>query len=170
MAYWSKCIEMFQKIAHKLQEQIMLTLNLSSKGLNLIKKYEGFKPLKHLCPAGIPTIGYGHVLKKGEEDYKEISKNKAEELLSQDVKIAESTIKKNVMVKLTQNQFDALVSLVYNWGSGNFLRSNLLKKLNAGDYNDVISRFRTIIKANGKILPGLVNRREEEIRLFLQET
>jgi len=143
-------------------------MNISQKGLNLIKIHEGYRARRYLCAAGIPTIGYGHALKNG-ENYTEITESKAEELLKQDVQIAESTVNSSVIIKLSQNQFDALVSLVYNWGTGNFLKSDFLKKLNSLKYEEVVIGFRSIIKGNGKILPGLVRRREEEIKLFLTQ-
>lgn len=143
------------------------TMHLSQKGLDLIKQFESFVPIEYLCPGNIWTIGYGHALKAGEK-YTKITENEAEELLKQDVKVAEFTVNTSVKTILTQNQFDALVSLVFNWGSGNFLRSKLLKNLNSDNYDGVISEFKTIIKANGKVLPGLERRRDKEIKLFLQ--
>lgn len=143
-------------------------MDISQKGLALLKKYESFKSRGYLCPAGKLTIGYGHVLKKG-EIYKTITKEKAEELLNQDIRIAKYIINKHVKVALNQNQFDALVSLVYNWGSYNFLRSVGLRKLNLGDYNGAIMEFKDVVRSGKKILKGLVKRRLEEAELFLQK-
>lgn len=101
-------------------------MKISSKGLELIKKYEGFSSGKYLCPAGKATIGYGHVIQSG-ETYTNLTEKEALELLDQDADIAENTVNNLVKAPLNQNQFDALVSLVYNWGSGHFLRSLGLK-------------------------------------------
>jgi lysozyme len=140
-------------------------MKTSVKGLELIKKYEGFSPKKYLCPAGKSTIGYGHVIRPY-ETYTRITEKQGEDLLFQDVSIVESTVNNLVSVPLMQNQFDALVSLVYNWGSGNFLHSTLLQKINRKDYNGAIEEFSKINKVNGKIFEGLVNRRLAEANLF----
>jgi lysozyme len=140
-------------------------MKISSKGLELIKKYEGFSSKKYLCPAGKATIGYGHVIQNG-ETYTMLTEKEALALLDQDADIAENTVNTLVKVPLNQNQFDALVSLVYNWGSGNFLRSLGLKKLNNKDYKGAITEFSKINQANGKVLRGLVNRRLAEATLF----
>jgi lysozyme len=108
-------------------------MKISSKGLELIKKYEGFSSKKYLCPAGKATIGYGHVIQNG-ETYTMLTEKEALALLDQDADIAENTVNTLVKAPLNQNQFDALVSLVYNWGSGSFLRSQLLQKINNNDY------------------------------------
>lgn len=140
-------------------------MKISSKGLELIKKYEGFSSKKYLCPAGKATIGYGHVIQNG-ETYTMLTEKEALALLDQDADIAENTVNTLVKVPLNQNQFDALVSLVYNWGSGHFLRSLGLKKLNNKDYDGAIIEFSKINQANGKVLPGLINRRLAEANLF----
>lgn len=140
-------------------------MKISSKGLELIKKYEGFSSKKYLCPAGKATIGYGHVIQNG-ETYTMLTEKEALTLLDQDADIAENTVNNLVKVPLNQNQFDALVSLVYNWGSGNFLRSLGLKKLNNKDCKGAVTEFSKINQANGKVLRGLVNRRLAEANLF----
>ena len=138
----------------------------SAKGLDLIKKYEGFRSQKYLCPAGKWTIGYGHVLKQ-DENFDNITVLQGEELLITDIAPCERTIHNNVIAKLIQCQFDALVSLIYNWGSGNFTSSTLIKKLNILDHNACVEVWQTIVKSKGITLPGLVKRRSEEIQLFL---
>lgn len=140
-------------------------MKISSQGIDLIKKYEGFSPKKYLCPAGFPTIGYGHRVMPW-DTYNRITENQAEQFLYQDVEIAEDTINKFVTVPLTQHQFDALVSIVYNWGSSNFLRSEGLEKINKKDYDGAIQEFLEINKIHGKISKGLVNRRVAEANLF----
>ena len=140
-------------------------MKISSKGLELIKKYEGFSSKKYLCPAGKATIGYGHVIQNG-ETYTMLTEKEALALLDQDADIAENTVNTLVKVPLNQNQFDALVSLVYNWGSGNFLRSQLLQKIDNNDYTGAKMGFLKINKIKGKISHGLTNRRVAEVNLF----
>ena len=135
-------------------------------GIFLIKTREGFKSKKYLCPAGIPSIGYGHVILKG-EIFDEITEAGAGALLQKDLIGIESQVNSLVNVPLTQNQFDALVSFTYNVGPGNFSRSTLLRKLNAGDYEAAAGQFKRWVYGGGVILPGLVSRREEEKELFL---
>lgn len=143
-------------------------MKTGEKGIFLIKVSEGFRSKMYLCPAGIPTIGYGHVLRKG-EDSGEITEIQAEYLLQNDVAEVEDKINNLVSVPLTQNQFDALISFTYNVGPGNFERSTLLRCLNKGLYNLAADQFKRWVYGGGVILPGLVSRREEEKELFLKE-
>jgi lysozyme len=140
-------------------------MKISRKGLELIKKHEGFSPEKYLCPAGKLTIGYGHVIQRG-ETFTKLTEKEALALLDQDADIAENTVNNLVKVPLNQNQFDALVSLVYNWGSGHFLRSQILQKINNKDYIGAKMGFLKINKIKGKISHGLTNRRVAEVNLF----
>ncbi len=135
-------------------------------GLSIIRDCEGLRTTSYRCPAGIPTIGYGHT---GPEvkDGQTITKEEADRLLRDDVKNAERAIKRLVKVQLTQGQFDALVSFTFNLGAGNLQTSTLLKKLNAGDYAGAAEQFLVWNKAAGKVLPGLVKRRERERQCFL---
>lgn len=136
----------------------------SQNCVDVIKHYEGFRSYAYLCPAKVWTIGYGHTegVKKGMT----ITESEAEKLLFKDLVIYENIVKKYVKVPLTQYQFDALVSFVYNLGEGNFKSSTLLKKLNAGDFNAVPSQFLRWTYAGGVELPGLVKRRKTEAKLF----
>lgn len=148
-----------------------LELSTSQKGLDLIKEFEGFVPTTYLCPAKIPTIGYGHT---GKVDGKTldmnnkitISRQKAEELLREDVKSFELLVKKYITVPLTQNQFDALVSFTYNLGGESLRNSTLRKVLNQGKYNEVSTQLMRWVFANGKRLEGLIRRRAAEADLF----
>lgn len=135
-------------------------------GLSIIRDCEGLRTTSYRCPAGIPTIGYGHT---GPEvkDGQTITKEEADRLLRDDVKVAERAIKRLVKVQLTQGQFDALVSFTFNLGAGNLQSSTLLKKLNASDYAGAAEQFLVWNKAAGKVLPGLVKRRERERQCFL---
>ena len=140
--------------------------NLSSAGLNMIEKYEGLYLNAYQDPgAGIWTIGYGHTgsdVKPGQT----ITKAEAEQLLKKDVAGAEKDVRNLVKVPLTQGQFDALVSFTFNLGAGALKSSTLLKKLNAGDYAGAQAEFGKWVHAGGKVLPGLVARRQEEATMF----
>lgn len=146
----------------------------SLKGINLIKKFEGFKNYIYKCPAGKETIGYGHVINLKDSNLTKaispITEDDANKLLINDLKEVEKTINNSVIVPLLQNQFDALASLIYNWGSYNFKASKGLKKLNAKDYNDASDEFFSknngVIKINGVISNGLIARRQAELDLW----
>ena len=135
-------------------------------GINLIKSFEGLRLHAYKCPAGVWTIGYGHTkgVKKGDM----ITELKAETLLIIDLQSSENTINTLVKVPLTQNQFDALVSFVFNVGSGNFQKSTLLKKLNNKDYIGTSNEFKKWVYANKKVMQGLVKRRNAERELFIK--
>ena len=97
-----------------------------SEGLSLIKRFEGLYLESYLCPAKVWTKGYGHT--KGVVKGQKITEEEAEDFLKKDLAAAEKTVN-SLNVQLTQNQFDALVSFVFNLGSGNFLSSTLCKKV-----------------------------------------
>lgn len=141
----------------------------SKKGLELIKKYEGLRLEAYKDPAGILTIGYGHT--KTVKPGMIINKEMAELLLKIDVMDAENAVRALVNIELNQNQFDALVSFVFNVGKRSFERSTLLKLLNAGKILEAGEEFMRWTKARQpgglKELPGLVKRRAEEKALFL---
>ena len=139
-------------------------MKCSQEGLELIKKFEGCKLKSYKCPAGVWTIGYGHT-----EDIKEgdiVSPEEANKLLRADVFKFEEYVDDNVMVELTQNQFDALVAWTFNLGVGNLRNSTMLKKLNNADYTSVPFEMKRWNKAGGKTLDGLVRRRQAESLLF----
>ena len=144
-----------------------MCMQISANGIALIKKYEGFSAKVYLCPAGKPTIGYGHVVGVSEKfPPAGISEVEAEELLLQDAKIAENTINTICKTSLTQNQFDALASFIFNVGVGNFAKSKLLKFLNNGEFANAVNEFPKWIFAGGKQLSGLKTRRDAERELF----
>jgi lysozyme len=140
---------------------------LSQKGLNFIKSWEGCVLGAYRCSAGVLTIGYGHT--KTTKANQVITFNEAERLLKLDVQDSVGAVNRLVKVRLSQNQFDALVSFTFNVGIGAFERSTLLKKLNNGDIRGAASEFLRWTRAAGKEVLGLVNRRESERRLFLLE-
>lgn len=144
----------------------------------IIKKWEGYHTKlsngnckAYLCPAGVATIGYGTTrypdgikVRMGDERTQE----EAEQYLSFEVvKICVPAINKNVKVPLTQGQFDALISFIYNFGEGAFAGSTLLALLNNKDYMGAAKQFPRWNKANGEVWEGLVSRRKEEMDLFL---
>jgi lysozyme len=146
-------------------------MNTSQAGIELIKKYEGFKAAPYYCPAGKLSIGYGHVITPLKERFNSpITEADAERILSSDLKATETTIAKGVQVLLSQGRFDALTSLVYNWGSGNFLKSQGLKKLNLHDYDgaarEFFSRDKGVVNIAGKFSQGLYNRRQAELEMW----
>jgi len=138
---------------------------ISQEGLDLIKGFEGLRAEAYLCPAGVWTIGYGHTKEVKQGDT--ITQDEAGDLLMQDLGFAEKAVRENVKIPLTQNQYDALVSFVYNVGINAFEKSTLLRKLNSGDYSGTSKEFDRWIYASGKRLKGLENRRAKEGELFL---
>ena len=127
------------------------------EGLALIKKFEGCELKAYLCSAGVWTIGYGHT--KDVVEGMEITQEQAEQMLVDELHEYESYIDKYVTVALNQNQFDALVSWVYNLGPANLSASTMLKVLNSGEYEDVPAQMKRWNKAGGKVLEGLIRRR-----------
>lgn len=143
-------------------------MRLGSKGLNLIKRFEGLRLKAYLCPAGKWTIGYGHT---GPDVTPSliISESEAETLLRKDVQATETYLNKWMQsnkVDLNQNQFDALISFIFNVGIGNFTRSTMVKKLIKGDAT-ASSEFAKWRLAGGKVSPGLERRRKAEKELYL---
>lgn len=143
-------------------------MEISLAGLNQIKLHEGFKANVYKDSAGYPTIGYGHKLTAAErlQGLSTVTAEEAARLLASDVAGAESAVNGMVNVPLTQSQFDALVSFVYNIGAGAFRRSTLLALLNQGKYDMAANQFARWNKAGGLVSQGLSNRRASEMALF----
>lgn len=142
---------------------------ISRNGLSLIKRWEGLRLNSYTDVAGVWTIGYGHT--KTARPNQTITETQAEALLLEDVAWAEEAINTYVTVPLTQNQFDALVSWVFNVGAdwvvmNGFKDATFIKELNKGNYEAVPAGLRLFVNAGGKRVQGLVNRREDEIRLW----
>lgn len=147
-----------------------MTKKTATKGIELIKEFEGCRLTAYKCPAGVWTIGYGHTGKvdgKAVASGMTISAAKATELLKKDLARFEAAVNSYVTAPITQNMFDALVSFAFNCGSGALKGSTLLKKLNGKDYSGAAAEFPKWNKAGGKVLNGLVRRREREQQLFL---
>jgi len=141
-----------------------LLMNISEEGLSLIKKFEGCELKAYRCAANVLTIGYGTT--KGVTEDMEITKEEAESILKEEMHEYEGYVNDMVKVPLKQNQFDAMVSWVFNLGSTNLSSSTLLKKLNNSEYDEVPSQIKRWNKAGGKVLDGLIRRREAEALLF----
>lgn len=145
-------------------------MTLSDNGLQLLGEWEGLRQRLYRDAAGKLTIGYGHLLTKeeliGGKWNDGISLSDAIELLAKDVMSAEKCVDSNVKVTLQQHEFDALVCFTFNVGTGAFRSSTLLKKLNGGRYEEVPTELRKWVRAGGKRVQGLANRREKEIQLW----
>ena len=142
----------------------------SAQGLAIIKKHEGLRLSSYLCPAGVPTIGYGNTRhpdgRKVVLGEKLSSEKEATQLLLASLQSFEAAVNRH-LPNLNQCQFDALVSFTYNVGTGAFIKSTLLKKakVNASDPS-IVDEFQKWVRGGGKVLPGLVTRRREEANLY----
>ena len=146
-------------------------MKTGKKGIELIKKYEGFESKPYNCPAGVPTIGYGATYYPNGDRVRlsdsHISEERAEELLGDMLGSYESAVNRYAVSDINQNQFDALVSFAYNLGNGALKSSTLLKKVNANPCDENITyQFNRWVKAGGRTLRGLVKRRAEEAELY----
>lgn len=143
----------------------MRKMTTSSRGLQLIKDFESLRLYAYRCPAGVPTIGYGHTL--GVKMGQAITEKQAEDYLKQDVTPIERYLN-DVGVNFRQEQFDALVSWIFNLGAGNFQHSTLFKKIctDAPD-GEVAEQILKWVNADGKPLLGLKRRRIAEANMFL---
>tara|TARA_B100001769_G_scaffold148239_1_gene116136 strand:+ start:68 stop:511 length:444 start_codon:yes stop_codon:yes gene_type:complete len=139
-------------------------MKISQEGLSLIKKFEGLRLKAYKCSANVLTIGYGHT--GGVKETDKITLEEADSLLEKDIAKFEEYVSDNVIVKLNQSQFDALVAWTFNLGPGNLRESTMLKKLNNQEYESVPFEMRRWNKAGGKTLDGLIRRREAESLLF----
>ena len=142
----------------------MVLMNLGYNGTKILKFFEGCRLTAYQDSVGVWTIGYGHT--KGVYDGMTITQEEAEQMLLTELEEYEGYVEKYVTVPLTQNQFDALVVWVYNLGPTNFRNSTLLKELNSGNYTAAGKEITRWNKAGGKVLAGLVKRREAEAELF----
>ncbi len=145
---------------------------LNEKGIHIIYDDKTGKPV----PVGEPlpdgaTIGYGHLIKPGEDFSKGLTEQQALELYRQDLQDAQNIVRNNIQVPLTQNQFDALTSLAYNIGSGNFSPSTIVKYVNGAneeklEYPTPEAAWKAWNKSRGKVMRGLINRRNDEWEMF----
>ena len=139
-------------------------MKTSPKGIALIKEFEGLRLKAYQCPGGVWTIGYGHTA--GVKPGMLISKAQAEEYLKADL-IAFERYLNGLGLALNQNQFDALISFIYNVGTGNFSSSTLLRKVRANPQdNSIMDEFLRWVYSKGRVLPGLQRRRLAEMKLY----
>lgn len=145
-------------------------MNITDKGIKIIKKYEGCKLTSYLCPAKIPTIGWGNTMYKNGSKVQlgqTITQQEADDLLLHHLNYFAERIKDMLKVTLNDNQFNAILSFAYNCGIGNLRISTLFKKLNINPSDPTIKEeFLKWNKGGGKILPGLTKRRTEESQLY----
>lgn len=145
-------------------------MKVNRAGLDLIKEFEELKLNAYLCPAKVWTIGYGHTTAAGEPAVvkgMKITAQEAHDILVRDVKKFEDAVVKALTRAPNENQFSAMVSLCFNIGPGAFAKSSVVRKFNAGDVAGAADAFRLWNKGGGKVLPGLIRRREDERKLFL---
>jgi lysozyme len=146
-------------------------MRISNSGIELIKRWEGFRSDPYVCPAGVVTIGYGNTYYENGAKIRmsdpPISTSRAEALLRNTVKHYEAGVDSMTRDDITQAQFDALVSFAYNVGLEALRKSTLLKKVNANP-NDILiyNQFLRWNKAGGRVLQGLTKRRKEEARMY----
>lgn len=139
-------------------------MKASNSAIELIKRFEGYRFKSYICAGGKCTIGYGHT--KDVKPSQTITHDQANQYLINDIKEAEEALSDLVKVKLNQNQFDSLISFIFNVGAGAFSSSTLLKKLNANDLKSISKEMKKWIYAGGKVCDGLKKRREAEALLF----
>ena len=146
-------------------------MSVSNLGVDLICGFEGKRLVAYDDGVGVWTIGFGTTIypngikvKKGDT----CTEAQAKSYMAHDLKKFEQAVNGAVNIPLNQNQFDALVSLAYNIGTGAFNKSTLVKKLNAGDIRGAADQFDVWVNAGGKRMQGLVNRRAKEKEVFLR--
>ena len=140
-------------------------MRTSPKGISLIKSFEGLRLKSYQDSVGVWTIGYGATRSIGPG--MSITTEQAERMLMNDIARFEPELDRLAKVPLNQNQWDALMSFVYNLGAANLGSSTLLKLLNAGDYAGAAEQFPRWNKAGGQVLAGLTKRRAAERAMFL---
>lgn len=139
-------------------------MKINDVGIELIQSYEKLELEAYDDAVGVRTIGYGHTQGEFPDTIDEVQ---ADQYLLEDLATAEKAVNTYVDFELNENEFSALVSLVFNIGSGNFKSSTLLKRLNEGQIELAADEFPKWRKAGGKVLKGLEKRRAKERKLFL---
>ena len=158
-------MQLFRFISeHLIPQKKESKIQISQEGLSLIKKFEGCELKAYRCAANVLTIGYGSTKNVKEGDT--ITQEEADKLLLHEMKEYEGYINDMVKSDLKQNEFDALVSWVFNLGPSNLSSSTLLNRLNNKMWDDVPNQIKRWNKAGGEVKQGLVRRREAEALLF----
>jgi lysozyme len=141
---------------------------ISQDGLNRLMLRESFSPTPYPDPPGSGkfSIGFGHQIQPG-ESFVSITRDQASELLAGDIVDVENAINENVSATLSQTQFDALCSFVYNVGTGAFKRGSIPEKLNAGLYNSALETMKLYVNANHAPNANLISRRSDEVNQFI---
>lgn len=139
-------------------------MKYSLSGLHLTEREEGVRLTAYRDQVGVLTIGYGHT--HGVTEGMACSQEQAEKWLQEDIASAEAAVNTYVHVPLTQGEFDALTDFVFNLGSGSLLHSTLLTLLNKGDREGAAKEFEKWDHAGGKVVAGLLRRRQEEEKEF----
>jgi lysozyme len=141
-----------------------------NKGIAIIRKYEGLKLRAYICPSGLPTIGYGATFYMNGSRVQigdVITIDHADKLLHFQVKLFADEVRRTVKSNINENQLGALVSFCFNVGGAAFAKSTLARKVNANPSDSTIrNEFMRWTRGGGKVLPGLVKRREEEANLY----
>lgn len=143
----------------------------NDEGKNLIKKFEGCKLTAYKCSASINTIGFGSTIVNGKPvvEGQKITLEEANKQFDIDISIFENNVLKLIKRDLNQNQFNAIISLTYNIGIGNFKSSTLLKKININPNDKSIGdEFLKWCRVKGVVNKGLLNRRSEEQKLYFK--
>ena len=141
---------------------------ITANGLHLIKRFEGFSRVVYLDSAGLPTIGYGHLIVPPQHHLLQngVTEAEAEILLKQDAFTAERAVSRLINSVINNNQFDALVSFTFNLGAGALQRSTLRHKVNRGEHEQVPAEFMRWVYAGGRKIPGLLRRRLMEAEVY----
>ncbi|QHD66809.1 glycoside hydrolase family protein [Sphingobium yanoikuyae] len=144
--------------------------NSSRNGLGLIRQFEGCRLSAYLCPAKVPTIGWGFTTWNGKKVQlgQKITQAEADAALIKGYDAYEAQVRALVKVPVSANQLGALVSFAFNVGVGALRSSTLLKMLNAGNYAGAAQQFARWDKASGRVLAGLTKRRAAEAALFVK--
>lgn len=137
--------------------------------VDIAKEFEGFRAMPYYDASGFLTIGNGTRIKSKNEYPNGVTEEEAENLLVEHMERTEAILDREITVPTSEKQFGALLSLCYNIGDGNFIKSTLLRKLNQSDYDGAAQQFSVWTRSGGRELPGLVRRRAAERALFEED-
>ena len=149
-------------------------MNVSDKAIKMIRHHEGVRVKPYQDAIGLWTVGVGHLIGDGktlpDEWNRTLTMGEVDEILRKDLARFEAGVERLCPTGLTQSRFDALVSISFNFGLGNLQRSSIRMKHNRGEFEDAADSFLLYNKAGGKVLKGLVSRRNDERALYLSNT